>query len=95
VDRDKNPAAAKREFHVEIWFPGSIALPRPLEFGIVYRVAEFRYESLHCNHPARVLHPVIRNPGVISSGSACGRAPALNVAFGQALNRRHGASLLG
>jgi hypothetical protein len=61
-------------------------LPRPLEFDIVYQVAEFRYESLHCNHPApRVFTPpVIRNSCVVSSGSACGRAPASTGAFGQA-----------
>jgi hypothetical protein len=52
VDRDRNPAAAKLEFHLEIRFSGSFALPRPLEFGIVNQVAEFRYELLHCKHPA-------------------------------------------
>ena len=91
VDRDKNPTAAKREFHLEIRFPCSIALPRLLECGIVYQVAEFRYEPLHCNHPAREAPRVIRNPCVISSGSACRRAPASTDAFGQALSRRHGA----
>ena len=96
VDRDINPAAAKIEFHLEIRFPGSVALPRPLELGLVNQLAEFRYEPLHCNHPARrVITPVLQSPCVISSGSACGPAPASTGAFGQALNRRHGASLLG
>ena len=76
VDRDKNPAAAKREFHLEIRFPGSVALPRPLELGLVNQLAEFRYEPLHCNHPARrVITPVIRSPCVVSSGSAYGPEP--------------------
>ena len=53
MDRDINPAAAKIEFHLEIRFPGSVALPRPLELGLVNQAAEFRYEPLHCNHPVR------------------------------------------
>ena len=71
MDGDKNPAAAKREFYLEIQFPGSIALPGPLEFGVVYQLAQFRYEPLHCNHPARrVITPVIRSPCVVFFGSA-------------------------
>ena len=96
MDRDKNPAAAKIEFHLEIRFPGSVALPRPLELGLVNQLTEFRYEPLHCNHPTgRVITRVIQSPCVISSGSACGPATASTGAFGQALSRRHGASPLG
>jgi hypothetical protein len=68
-------------------------LPRPLELGLVNQFAEFRYEPLHCNHHAEGDYPVIQSPCVISSGSACGPATASTGAFGQALNRRHSASL--
>ena len=77
-------------------FSSSIALPRPLEFGIVNLVPEFCYELLNCSHHApRAITPVIQSPCVTSFGSACGPAAASTGAFGQALSRRRGASPLG
>ena len=96
MDRDRNPAAAKTEFHLEVRFPGSVALPRPLELGLVNQLAEFRYEPLHCNHPARrVITPSFEVPAWFFSGSSYEPAPASTGAFGQALSRKHGALLLG